>query len=243
MAPSCEPTWRWMPRARSAGPASRVASSAAASSVSVIPNFDPPAPDRETGMRLGRDVRVQAKQDVDRRSPRPAEARRPRSVGEHTELRLGFDGHPAQRVPVGGCRDGRPQVTVGLADAFERDRCVGHAGARCERPLAAGDDVGTRAGSRRGARDDCRDVIRLDRVLADPRIRERGLEFRTGGGQGDRIGDIRRRAKPPRGRSEPGGDQGQAVGVDLRRVAGRAAHEPRGACAASGRRWRSQTRC
>ena len=38
-APSCEPTWRWMPRARS-GPFPGSPARAAVSSVSVIPNFD-----------------------------------------------------------------------------------------------------------------------------------------------------------------------------------------------------------
>ena len=73
-APSCEPTCRWMPRGRSGPRDPPPASMAAASSVSFMPNLDAAGADRETGQRLGRDVRVEPVEDVER-----APTLRPRS--------------------------------------------------------------------------------------------------------------------------------------------------------------------
>ncbi len=44
IAPSCDPTWRWMPRGRSGPSGPPPASIAAAISVSFIPNLDAPDP-------------------------------------------------------------------------------------------------------------------------------------------------------------------------------------------------------
>ncbi len=101
---------------------------------------EPPRPTAKRGMRLGRDVGVEAEQHVDWPSGRharvrPAEpARRASRARRPTRRRASSSASPSRGRP-----DGRPQVGVGLADALERDPRVGDAGRRRSGPLAARD--------------------------------------------------------------------------------------------------------
>ena len=166
--PSCEPTCRWMPRGRSgpSGPPPRL--DGRRDSVSVIPNLEPPGADREPGEGLRRDVGVEPEQDVERGPPPRRDRSRPVRVGLVGRL----DRDPARAGrPLARRPDRGPQVGGGLADPSRVIRSFGQAGPAGGRPLAARDDVG--AEPARGDRgDDRRDVVGLDRVLAQPRIRE-----------------------------------------------------------------------
>src|SRR5687768_5580957 len=74
-APSWDPTWTWIPRATSPPPEPRVASIAAASSASVIPNFERPAPTARPGCVSGATSgfrRNRTSSDGRPPSPRPA---------------------------------------------------------------------------------------------------------------------------------------------------------------------------
>ena len=105
IAPSCEPTWRWTPRGRTAPLLAASRSTVAVSSVSVIPNFEPPAPTASAGLGLGR--RPPGSAGGGRRSaagpPRPRPARR-RADLERIRLVGRLDRDPEQRIAV----DARP---------------------------------------------------------------------------------------------------------------------------------------
>ena len=106
-----------------------------------------------------------------RTSMRGASARR-RRHGERLGLLGRLEGDPAQRLAVArGARGRGAQVGRRLADPLERDPLVRDAGAARQRPLAARHDVRPEA-ARGDGRDHGRDVVRLDRVLADDRVRE-----------------------------------------------------------------------
>ena len=176
-------------RPQTARPRRRRPSTAAAISVSVIPNFEAPAPTARPAERLRSDVGVEPVEDVEPRVRRPrATARAPARAASSRR----FEGHPAQRI-----LDGRPsrgaQVARRLADALERDALVGHAGSPGDRPLAARDHVGTEpaCGDRR---DDRRDVVRLDRVLADDGSGKASRDVRAGASSVGEVGDEDRRA-------------------------------------------------
>ena len=147
-------------------------------------------PDREAGMGLGGDVRVEPVQDVE------AEAgllRPPDREGERLGLLRRLERDPVQRLVIRR-RPGRvPQVGRRLADALERDAVVGHAGPSRERPLPTRDDIGPEP-ARRDLRDDGRHVVRLDRVLADDRVRKGVANARAGGIERREVGDEERRA-------------------------------------------------
>ena len=128
------------------------------------------APDRERVVGLGRDVGVETEQDVDRLAEPARAARRASTASSST------DSTATQRSgsPIPRRANRSPQVRIGLADALERDPAVREPGrVRC-RPLPARDDIRTEPASGRRAdrADDGRNVVGLDAVLADPRIRE-----------------------------------------------------------------------
>ena len=181
----------------------RARSTAAVSSVSVIPNFEPPAPDgqRRLGLGVRRRGSAGTRTSIGGRPARP----RPARQGPDRE-RVGLVGRlerdPQQGVPGDDGPDRRVEVGVGLADALEADPGVRDAGRAGRRPLAARDDVRAEAASRPPWRAaiTARDVVGLDRVLPDPRVGERGAELR--GGRRDRrlVGQVERRpvaARPP----------------------------------------------
>ena len=95
------------------------------------------------------------------------------------------------------------QVRVGLADALERDPVVGEARLGRDGPFTARHDVGPEA-ARGDLGDDRRDVVGLDRVLADPRIGESGPD---GGGRLVERGEVRDVGRRPEasGRLAQGG--------------------------------------
>ncbi len=112
--------------------------------------------DVEARDRLGRHVRVEPDEDVERRPPAPPEAGPAGHPGDRLGFVRGLERDPRQRHAADrGRPDRRPQVRVGLADPFERDPAVGHARLACDRPLAARDDVRPEA-ARRDRGDDAR---------------------------------------------------------------------------------------
>ena len=174
-APSCEPTCRWMPRDRSgpSGPPPR--SMASAISISVIPNFEPPAPTARPGWVSGATSGL-SRYRTSRRGAairRAIEASAAASSGDSSDTQR--SGRPSRAA-----RDRGPQVRVGLADPLQRDPIVRDAGPGRRRPFAARDDVRAQVPCSRRGRDDRRHVVRLDRVLAQPRIRERGAQVGDG---------------------------------------------------------------
>jgi len=106
--------------------------------------------------------------------------------------------------------DHGPQVLVRLADALDRDPAVGDPGPPGDGPLAARHDVGPEA-QRPEPADHGRDVVGLDRVGAQPRIRE-GRRHRGGGSlQGPDIGDRDGGAEAMGGEPERRRYLGQAI--------------------------------
>ena len=163
-------------RAAGAGPSGRRHRPArwpAPISVSVMPNLDAAGPDREPGQRLGHDVRVEPVQDVDA-AARPDRARRsPASASASSGDSMATQ-RSGSAVDRGARRRraGRPAVLPIPSSVI---RSFGTPARRGGRPLAARDDV--RAEPARGDRgDDRRDVVRLDRELAEPRVGERGRD-------------------------------------------------------------------
>jgi hypothetical protein len=92
---------------------------------------------------------------------------------------------------------GVAQVGRCLADALERDPVVRDAGAAGESPLAARDDVRPEPACR-DLCDDGRDVVRLDRVLPDDRVREGAGDLGAGRIERREVGDEERRAEARR---------------------------------------------
>jgi hypothetical protein len=163
-------------------------------------------PDRERIVGLGRDVGVEAEQDVDgrRRAQPGCESRQDRELVDR------LDRDPEQRL-AGTCRPhGRPQVRIGLADALERDPAVGDAGPRSGSPFTAGDDVRSQAAPA-DLGDDRGDVVRLDAVLADPRVGKRRRKGRGRCLQRRQVGDVGRRPVSVGRRPERLGDGRQPV--------------------------------
>jgi hypothetical protein len=122
-----------------------------------------------------------------------------------------FDREPEGGVALRRGADDRRQVRVGLADALDRDPVVPEAGPPGDRPLAARDDVRSETGGRREP-DDGRDIVRLDRVLADPRVGEGRRELARRGADSRFVGDLDRGAEPARRGSQRVGDRRQPVG-------------------------------
>ena len=86
----------------------------------------------------------------------------------------------------------------------------GDAGPARQRPFAARDDVGAEAARGRESRDERRQVVRLQRVDAQPRVGEGGPDGVGGGIERRPVGDVERRAVAPGGRAQrgPGGPPG-----------------------------------
>jgi hypothetical protein len=122
-----------------------------------------------------------------------------------------LDREPEGSDPVGGRPDGSGQVGVGLADALDADPVVPEPRLPRDRPFAAGDDVRAEARSREQP-DDAGDVVRLDRVLADPRVGKGGGELARRRFDGRLVDDLDRRAEPSRRGPQRVGDRRQAVG-------------------------------
>ena len=157
------------------------------------PELRPSVTDREARDGLGRDVGVEPDEDVEGRPVAAAEPGAPRHPGHDLRLVGRFEGDPQERGAGRRRPDRRPQVRIGLADALERDPPVGHAGATGDRPLAARDDVGTEP-ARGDLGDDRRDVVGLDRVLAQPRVGERVADRGRGPIERGEVGHVDRRA-------------------------------------------------
>ena len=104
------------------------------------PELGGPAAHGEAGLRLGRDVGVEAQEDVEGR-PTASESGPPGTSGERRQLLRALDGDPAQRVAVLGRPDGAAQVGLRLADALQGHPVVGDAGPAGRRPFAVRDDV------------------------------------------------------------------------------------------------------
>ncbi len=161
--------------------------------------------DREPVECLRLDGRVEPEQDVEPVDTRPAS-----DPGQGRGFVGGLDRDPAQRPAVRGRTRGGPQVRVGLADPLERDPVVRDPGSAGDRPFAARHDIRPES-DRADPGDQPADVVRLDRVLADPRIGERGTELLGGPRQPDGVGQGDGRAEPPSGVTERLGQLGEAI--------------------------------
>ena len=205
-----------MPRHASGPSGPPPASMAAASSSSRIPNLLAPAPTARPACVSGLTSGFRRRSTSSRGRPASPEPGPAGVSRQRRRLDLRLDGDPAERRAVGRGPYGGPQVGVGLADPLERDPLVRDAGPPGDRPLAARDDVGAEAARcvRGGQpRDDRGDVVRLERVRAQPRIGERRPEVR--GGRVER-GDRRDEA----GRPEPARGGPERLGRDvLKRLA------------------------
>ena len=210
MAPSCEPTCRWIPRGRT-----RATPGGPLDGLGQLrlrhPELRRAGTDGQAGVRLGRHIGVRADEDVERRPAAVgAQAGRIGERDQPLQLIAQFDGHPRQWRPIDCGPDRGPQIGIGLADALQRDRVVRHACPSRDRPLAGRHDVRAQTAPGEPGHDR-RDVVRLDRVAPMPRVRE-GVGERVGGGveRGD-VGDERGRAEPLRGRSERRSEQRDAI--------------------------------
>jgi hypothetical protein len=168
-------------------------------------------PDRQAGVRLRGNVRIEAQEDVDRWATAPPDTDSPGQPGQRVDLVGGLDRKPAQRVPVGCRLDGSPEVGIGLADALERDLRIGQSGPPGDGPFTARYD--RCAGSCRGRRraDDRGNVVGLDGVVTEPRIREAGAQLLAGGRYGCEIRDVTRRPEAACRLPEPVSDRRQPV--------------------------------
>ena len=190
------------PRGRSGPSGPPPASMAAAISVSVMPNLAAPRPDGEAGERLGRDVRVEPVEDVERRR---AGAGRARSASAAASS---GDSMAIQRsgCPSAAAADRGPQVGVGLADALERDPVVRDAGRgrRAHSPRDTTFAPKPRGGDRG---DDRRDVVGLDRELrgATGRGRRRATSRPPPASVARSVTRRRRPNRRPRGRASARG--------------------------------------
>jgi hypothetical protein len=148
----------------------------------------------QLGDRVRDDVRIEPDEDVERRSRTLAQPGASRHAAEHLRLVGRFERDPHERRVAGGRRPDRvTKVGIGLADTLERDPPVRDAGAASDRPLAPRHDVGTEPASGH-LRHDLRDVVGLDRVLADPRVREGRADLGGRPVQRAQVGDVGRRA-------------------------------------------------
>ena len=210
MAPSCEPTCRWIPRGRTERlPAAR--STASVSSVSVIPNFDAPAPTARPACVSGATSGFERKRTSSGGRRRPVPARR---IGERDQRAPAH--RPIRRPPTPVAshrlRPGpRPRRSASVLPT--PSSVIASFGTPARRAIAHSPAETTFAPRPRPASraDDRRDVVRLDRVAPMPRVGE-GVGDRVGGGveRGD-VGDERGRAEPLRGRSERRCEQRDAI--------------------------------
>ena len=200
------------PRGRTAPPAwSDSHSTRPVASVSVSPNLEAPSPTSRPGIGLGRCTSGLSRTRTSSagRPRRPSPARRA-ILRDRLGLVRRLERDPRQRHAADrGRPDGGPQVRVGLADALERDPAVRHAGLARDRPLPARDDVRAEA-ARCDRGNDVRDVVGLDRVLADPGVRERVADRGGGPVQGRQVGDEQGRPVPTGGFAQSIGDRRRA---------------------------------
>ena len=143
--------------------------SRSASSSSVTPNLESPAPTARPAWVSGRNGRVEADQHVQaqvlRSTAGTATGRDCHCQGRGLVGRL--DGHPAERRAGGRQPYGEAQVGGRLADALERDALDREARRPGEGDLAAGDRIGAVATIGQ-LRDERRQAIGLQRVEPDP---------------------------------------------------------------------------
>ena len=126
-ARSCEPTWRWTPRGRIAPPALAERADDAGRLRLGHAELGRPGPDGEAGDRLGRHVRVEPDEDVERRPAAVPETGARGPWRRTSASSADSSATHASGVPRCGRAHGAPQVGVGLADALERDPVVGDA--------------------------------------------------------------------------------------------------------------------
>ena len=121
-ARSCEPTWRWIPRGRSApSPWLPSHSTSAVASVSVNPNFDAPSPTASSAMVSGTTSGLsRTRTSSGGRAPTPSPARRAMRVRTSASSADSSATHMSG-VAAGRGADRLAQVGVGLADTLERD--------------------------------------------------------------------------------------------------------------------------
>ncbi len=170
------------------------------------PELRRPGADRQRIDRLGRDVRVEPHEDVERRTAAASEAGPLCHPCDDLRLVTRFERDPRERRSARGRgADGRREVGVGLADALEGDPVVGEARLGGGGPLAARHDVGAEAACC-DLGHDRRDIVGLDRILADPRIRECLANARRRLVQRIEVGDVRRRTEASGGLAKRGPD-------------------------------------
>ena len=115
------------PRAAGSPRLAAARSTVSVSSVSVIPNFEAPAPTASPAWVSGVDVRVECgRARRAGRSPAPPRpGRRPRRAHQTRQLVRRLDGDPRERAPrPARARTAAPRSRVGLADALQRDRGI-----------------------------------------------------------------------------------------------------------------------
>ena len=190
---SCDPTCRWTPRGRTAPAACElIHSTSPVASVSVIPNFDPPSPTARPAMVSGVTSGLsRTRTSRAGRSPRPSPARRAIRV---TTSASSADSRATHRSgdPVAAARTAARRSASVLPTPSSVIRPFGHAGATGDRPFAARDDVGAEP-ARGDLGDDRRDVVGLDRVLAQPRVGEGVADRRRGPIERGEVGQVDRR--------------------------------------------------
>ena len=136
IAPSCDPTWRWMPRGR--GPRRRREAVDRLGQLRLgQAELRPPRPTARPIVRLGGDVRVEPAEDVERSAQAPA---RDNPAG-HRELVGRLDGEPEQRVAVAAASTAARRSASVLPTPSSVMRPFGTPAARGRRPLAARDDI------------------------------------------------------------------------------------------------------
>ena len=176
-APSCDPTWRWIPRARS-GPSAGERGDGGRQLGLGHAELGRPRADGEAGVRLGRDVRVEAEQDVERR---PAARAQPGAAWPARRAPRAPRG--SRRRPSAAGRRRRAARTAARRSAAFLPipssviRSFGRPAARAAAHSPRRDDVRVEA-ERAEAGDDRRDVVRLDRERAQPRVGEGVAELR-----------------------------------------------------------------
>ena len=206
----------WTPRSRS--PPRHTSRAARTSRSSALrPNLLAARPTARPGAVSGADVGVQAEQHRQARCrapPSDADAGRAAQRGGRSSSADSTATHRSGR-PGCGLVDGREQVGVGLADAFERRPGCGDSRGAGARPLPAGHHVGAPAAGREHLGDG-RQVVGLERVLPHPRVREGHLHRGGRFGQRGHVDDVERASRtarrPPVSRSRSARSPGLGTG-------------------------------
>ena len=210
-APSWDPTWTCRPRQRRGPSGPPPASMTSASSSSVTPNFESPAPTARPRMRLRADRRVETDQHVEAQVIRAREScdcRRRR--GSASAAASSADSIASQRngVPAAASRTARRRSAGVLPMPSSAMVSTAKPARRGERDLAARDGTGAEATTGQ-LRDERRQAIGLQRVEPNPWIGKGCAELIGIGPQARQVVEVGRRAPAAGGRSGGGREAGR----------------------------------